>query len=72
MYEVCKCKFLDNAIVKPDGINELDPCLYETEAVYTNCIVEISKCVNCGNISVSWRRTDRTQEIDQSDFYKYV
>ena len=72
MNKVCKCKFPDNATIKPDGINELDPCLYETEAVYTNCIVEISRCIHCGTISVSWRKTDETEEINKNYFDKYV
>lgn len=63
-----KCQFPNGMIIKPDGENELDPCLYETKQVFTNCIVEICKCRNCGNISVSWRRAENTEEIPESDW----
>ena len=63
-----KCQFPNGLIIKPDGENELDPCLYETKQVFTNCIVEILECKNCGNISVSWRKTGDTEEIPESDW----
>ena len=43
-----KCKFNDGIIIKPDGINELDPCIYETIECYKNVDIEIVKCKNCG------------------------
>ncbi len=58
-----KCKFPDGVTIKPDGINELDPCVYETKEVYANVIVEVCKCKKCGHVSVMWHRTDDTVEI---------
>lgn len=72
MINVCKCIMPNGVVIKPDGVNELDPCLYETTNIFTNCIVEISKCVRCGNISVTWRRTDTTLEVPKSEFDEYV
>ena len=63
-----KCHFPDGIIIKPDGENELDPCTYETVKVLTNCIIEICRCKRCGNESVSWRRTNETQELTEEDW----
>lgn len=57
----CKCKFPDGVIIKPDGVNELDPCLYRTVARYVNVTVEIRKCERCGNVDVAWVRQDDTE-----------
>lgn len=67
-----KCKFPDGVKVKPDGENELDPCIYETRQVFTNCIVEICNCKKCGHVSVSWRRTEDTTEVPESDWSMFV
>jgi hypothetical protein len=69
---MCRCSYPEGMVIKPDSINELDPCLYETTNIFTNCIVEISKCVRCGNISVTWKRTDRTIEVPDCEFDEYV
>ena len=44
-----KCSFGDMTI-KPNGINELDPCIYEDIEMYTNVTVVISRCKKCGHI----------------------
>lgn len=61
--ECPKCQFPNGIIIKPDGVNELDPCIYEVEHRYTNCIVEICKCRKCGYIDVSWIKTEDTEDI---------
>jgi hypothetical protein len=54
-----KCTFPEGMIIKPDGVNELDPCLYEDiDQVYSEAagiLITISKCVRCGYITISWR-----------------
>ena len=67
-----KCSFPDGMTIMPDGKNELDPCIYETEQIFTNCIVEICRCKECGNISWSWRKTEDTQEVPETDFDLFV
>ena len=67
-----KCKFDSDVIIKPDGINELDPCVYETIEFYTNVNVEVVKCKYCGNIDIRWYRTENTEEIDLEDVDNYV
>ena len=59
-----KCRFPDGMSIKPDGIHELDPCIYETTEVYRNVTVEIRRCKNCGHIEIVWHRQDDTEEGD--------
>ena len=39
-----KCSFPDGIVIKPDGVNELDPCVYEEVERYRNCTVIVSRC----------------------------
>ncbi len=55
-----KCQLPDGVSIKPDGINELDPCIYEDIEMHTNVTVIVSRCKNCGNIDISWRRQEDT------------
>lgn len=45
----------------------MDPCLYQTTDYYTNCTVEISKCVRCGHISITWHASPETERIDPDE-----
>ena len=58
-----KCSFGDNIVIKPDGIHELDPCMYEEIERYANVTVSISKCKTCGHIDISWYKQEDTEEI---------
>lgn len=58
-----KCSFGDITI-KPDGVNVLDPCVYEDIEMYSNVTVVISRCKKCGNIEVSWMKQENTEEIE--------
>lgn len=58
-----KCEFPYEITVKPDGLNELDPCVYEEIEVYKNVTVTISRCRRCGHIDVSWKRQDNTKKV---------
>lgn len=52
-----KCTFGDEITritIKPDGANEVDPCLYEEIETYENVTVHILRCVRCGHIEVEW------------------
>lgn len=57
-----KCSF-DGIEVRPDGVNALDPCLYEDVTMYKNVTVIVSKCKRCGHIELSWLRQENTEEI---------
>ena len=63
-----KCTFGDqNAeiTIKPDGVNELDPCLYQEIEAHKNVTVHILRCVRCGHIEVEWERQDNTINITE-------
>lgn len=59
-----KCEFPNEMVVKPDGINELDPCIYEEIERYANVTISISRCKVCGNINISWYRQEDTEELE--------
>lgn len=53
-----KCSFGEGITIKPDGVNELDPCFYEVAEVHENVTVEVLRCKRCGHIEISWYRPD--------------
>jgi len=67
-----KCKLPDGIIIQPDGVNELDPCLLETKQIFSNCVVIVSRCKNCGSVSVSWKRTEQTEEIPEEEWDLFI
>jgi hypothetical protein len=62
-----KCQFPEGVVVKPDGVNELDPCTYELVEKYRNVTVEVLKCTKCGHVSIAWRKQDNTEDISLED-----
>ena len=60
-----KCTFGDGITVRPDGRNELDPCLYQEIEAYENVTVHILQCVRCGHVMVEWERQDNTNDITE-------
>ncbi len=58
-----KCSFGDGITIKPNGVDELDPCIYEDVEMYTNVTVVISRCKKCGHIEVSWIRQENTEDV---------
>lgn len=58
-----RCSFGDVSI-KPDGVNELDPCIYETLETHRNVTVEVIRCKNCGHTEVLWKRQENTEDGD--------
>lgn len=59
-----KCTFPEGLTIKPDGIHELDPCIYEEIERYGNVTISIKRCKNCGNIDISWYRQEDTIELE--------
>ena len=53
-----KCSFPDGVIIKPNGEDELDPCLYEEIETHYNCMVKVLRCKKCGHIEWEWFRGD--------------
>jgi len=61
------CSLPDGFDIKPDGIHSLDPCIYEDIELHKNVTVIVSRCKNCGKISLSWLRTPDTESIDLTE-----
>lgn len=61
-----KCEFPEGVQIKPNGVDELDPCLYEDVEMYVNVTVIVSKCKKCGNLDISWIPQDNTERIELS------
>lgn len=55
MREPC-CSFGEGVSVKPNGIDQLDPCFYKVIEVHKNVTVEVLRCKRCGRIELSWYR----------------
>ena len=62
-----KCRFGEGIVIKPDGIHELDPCIYEIKEIHTNVTVYVRQCPKCGCIDISWERQDDTEDIMEGD-----
>lgn len=60
--ECVKCAFPYGIIIRPDGVHELDPCVYETIEIHRNVTVEILRCKNCGNTEILWSRQKNTED----------
>lgn len=58
-----KCEHPGGIIIKPDGVNELDPCIYEDVEKYKNVTVIVSRCIYCGHTEISWVRQEDTEVI---------
>lgn len=62
-----RCQFPGGVIIKPDGINELDPCIYEEVECYKNVTVHVMRCRRCGHVEISWERQEDTEEVDPDE-----
>ena len=56
-----KCTFPGGATIRPDGLNELDPCIYKTVEIWHNATVIVSRCVKCGHVEITWIKQDNTE-----------
>lgn len=59
-----KCTFGEGITVKPDGKNELDPCIYKEIETYKNVTVHVLRCEKCGHIEITWERQDDTERLE--------
>ena len=62
-----KCKMPNGIVIRPNGVDELDPCIYETIEVHKNVNVEVRRCRRCGHIDIAWYRTDETEDEIMSE-----
>ena len=57
-----KCQWPEGISVKPDGVHELDPCVYEEVEVVENATVIVQRCIHCGHLEVVWKRGNTNAE----------
>lgn len=62
-----KCKFPDGITIRPDGVNELDPCVYEEVERYRNVTVSVMRCKHCGHVEISWFRQEDIEEVTEDE-----
>lgn len=63
-----KCRMPEGVSIKPDGVHELDPCIYRTKQIHRNATVIVSQCEKCGHIDISWKRQDDTESEYVEEF----
>ena len=56
-----KCQFPDGIVIKPDGVNELDPCMYVRKKIHKNVTVFIEQCSICGHVHIAWKTQENTE-----------
>lgn len=56
-----KCQLPDGITIKPDGVNELDPCAYTLMEEHRNATVRVYQCPKCGSVDISWVKQDDTE-----------
>lgn len=59
-----KCSLPEGVVIKPDGVHELDPCIYEEVERYRNVTVSVLRCTKCGHTEITWHRQEDTEEVD--------
>lgn len=62
-----KCSMPDGISIRPDGIHEIDPCIYEEIERHSGCIVHVMRCRRCGHIEISWERGEDYQLEEVTD-----
>ena len=55
-----KCTYPTGVSIKPDGVHELDPCVYDVVEIHRNVTVEVLHCRKCGNTEINWTRQEDT------------
>ena len=52
---------------RPDGIHELDACLFQLKQKLRNVTIEILECPVCGDVSIGWYRQENTEDITENE-----
>ncbi len=62
-----KCSFGNGIVIKPDGENELDPCVYQTVETWKNVTVRVLRCKRCGHVEIEWLMQDDSEKVDEDE-----
>lgn len=57
-----ECSYPAGVTVKPDGVHEAEPHMYELAERHKNVTVEVLRCKHCGKVSIGWYRQDNTED----------
>ena len=57
-----RCRHPGGAIVKPDGIHPLLPCVMEDKEIHRNVTVIVRQCPTCGHVEITWNRQEDTED----------
>ena len=58
-----RCQFPGGMVIKPNGKDELVPCHFNLMQVFRNVTVEVWQCPDCGNVDITWRRQEDTEDV---------
>lgn len=62
-----KCQHPPGVVIKPDGVNELAPCVYKEVECYKNVTVHVMRCQRCGHVEISWECQENTEEVEPDE-----
>ena len=63
-----ECSFPGGMRIFPDGVHELDACVYEETERWRNVTVSILRCPICGRIEIGWYRQENTEPVEPDEF----
>ena len=73
-----KCSYPEGISIRPDGVNELDPCIYEVVEIHKNVTVALMQCINCGHEEIVWYSQPDSEHIyeiteeDEAELEQYL
>lgn len=62
-----KCRWADGLSILPDGVHELDACVYDEVERYRNVTVSVLRCRRCGHEEIVWYRQTDTEEVEADE-----
>ena len=62
-----RCAMPEGVSLRPDGVHEIDPCIYEEVERHSGCIVHVMRCRRCGHVEISWEKGEDYQLEEVSE-----
>ena len=50
------CEWPDGITIRPDGVHDLDPCVFDELEIVEGATVTLLRCRYCGKIEILWKR----------------
>lgn len=51
---IMKCHFPEGITIRPNGVDPLDPCIYDVVETHYDCMVNVLRCRKCGHTEIEW------------------